>query len=536
MERFRPPPPSLPLRAWIFCVVVALTLFVRGGVALNEGLRFLVGWNPLGPDGQVAMHVLLKRSLMSFGLISLALAIGLSFALAGSMMVSRLGGRVSRFIGWLGSLIAFVPPMAWALGAIYFLIRVRHLTVETLFSFPAPTGDDAGMMQVARTLWSWLVPSLVLAIPVFGTAIFSLTHRLSTLLSNPKLMELKARGLGHSQIVFRHLVPLLRVHLARLARPCAAMLLAYDVPVEELLGFKGWGQFVASKLTEPGANTAALASALWFGGWMLAGCLGWLGLLDKNGLPSNAEESQEGAHASSLGAMFFGLVIVLALIMLPNWTRSYDLWPKFSEAHAAWIFEIKRAIAISLGALLLVLLCGPAMCLMRSWKWILNRGMAATMNVVPLLLTLLLFEHGMTRNWLLITIAAALPGIAAYRDAFRDDEQSTLADAAHVLGRRGFALWWHHLLPGALPGLLSGAVRNVANVLLMLAVLDFFSATETTSSWGARIRLHADNILDDPLPALAPAVVLALWCVSFRLLSRGFRTESPPSANTTFPT
>lgn len=535
MDRFRPPPPSLPLRAWFFCVVLAVVLLMRGGASSDEVLRFLVGLNPLGPDGQSAVHVLLKRALMSFGLISFALAISLSFALAVAMLVSRLGGRFSRFIGWFGSVSSAVPPMALALGAIYFLIRMRHLTVETLLPLSASTGDDSGMMQLARALWSWLVPALVLAIPVFGIALFSLTHRLSALLSHAKLVELKARGLRHSQIVFRHLVPQLRVHLARLARPCAAMLLAYDVPVEELLGFNGWGQFVAGKLWEPDANTAALASALWMGGWMLAGCLGWLGLLDKKGLPPLAEETQESAHGPSRTAMVCGLVMVAGLVALPNWTKSYDMWPIFAEAHAAWFFEIKRAVAVAMGALLLVLLCGPAMCLMRSWKWILNRGMTATINVIPLLLILLLFEHGMTRNWLVITLAAALPGIAAYRDAFRDKEQSTLADAAHVLGRRGFALWWYHLLPGALPGLISGAVRNIANILLMLAVLDFFSASGTASSWGALMRVHADNILDDPLPALMPAVMLALWGVSFRLLSRGFRTESPLPTTTSFP-
>ncbi len=535
MDQFRPPPPSLPMRAWFFCFVLAVVLLLRGGASSDDVLRFFVGLNPLGPDGQSAVHVLLKRALMSFGLITLALTIGLSFALAGAMLVSRLGGRVSRFTGWLSSALASVPPMAWALGAIYFLIRVRHLSVETLLPLPATAGDDSGMMHLARALWSWLVPALVLAIPVFGTAIFSLTHRLSALLDNPKLVELKARGLNHSQIVFRHLVPQLRVHLARMARPCAAMLLAFAVPVEELLGFNGWGLFVAAKLKETGTNSAALASALWMGGWMLAGCLGWLGLLEKKGLPPLAEETPESAHGSSRAAMFSGTGIAAILIASPWWAMSYNLWPIFAEAHAAWVFELLRAVLVSLGALLLVLLCGPAMCLMRSWKWILNRGMAATMNVIPLLLVLLLIEHGAERNWFIITLAAAIPGIAAYRDKFRDVEQSTLADAAHVLGQRGFALWWHHVLPGAIPGLLSGAVRNIANVLLMLAVLDYFSATGTTSSWGALMRVHADNILDDPLPALTPAFTLALWCVSFRLLSRGFRTEYPPPTTTSFP-
>ncbi|MEI6533890.1 MAG: hypothetical protein WCN98_01020, partial [Verrucomicrobiaceae bacterium] len=158
---------------------------------------------------------------------------------------------------------------------------------------------------------------------------------------------------------------------------------------------------------------------------------------------------------------------------------------------------------------------------------------------VPLLLTLILFEHGMSRNWFVITLAAALPGLAAFRDTFRDDEQSTLTDAAHSLGRKSFAVWWHHLLPDALPGLMGWALRNTGTVMLTLAVLDFFWAAgqaEVPAGWGTLMRIHADNVLDDPLPAIMPAIILALWCVSFRLLSRGFRTESPPAATTAFPT
>ncbi|MEI6535329.1 MAG: hypothetical protein WCN98_08325, partial [Verrucomicrobiaceae bacterium] len=384
MDRLRPPPPRLPLRAWIFCVVLAVALLLRSGAPLLDALQLLAGILPLDQEGQTVAHVLLARSLKSFVLVSFALAAGLSFALAAAMLVSRLGGRASRLTGWLGGAFAYVPPMGWALGAIFFLIRVRHLPVETLFPFPPTSGDDSWTVVVARTLWAWLVPVLVLAVPVFGTALYSLTHRLSALLNNPKLFQLNARGLGHSQIVFRHLVPQLRVHLARLARPCAAMLLAYDVPVEELLGFNGWGRYVAGKLSEPGANTAALAGALWMAGWMLAGCLAWLGLLDKKGLPQLAEETRDSSQKRSWRAVVSGSLIAISLVKLPELAVYYSWWPSAAASHAAWADELQRAGMISSGALLLVLLCGPAMCLTRNWRWVLNRGVAASFGVVPL--------------------------------------------------------------------------------------------------------------------------------------------------------
>ena len=126
--------------------------------------------------------------------------------------------------------------------------------------------------------------------------------------------------------------------------------------------------------------------------------------------------------------------------------------------------------------------------------------------------------------WLFaIALVAAVPGIAAYRDTFRDNDQSTLTETALSLGRTSFGVWWHHLLPDALPGLLNWTLRNTGTVMLIFALLDFYrvnSQMDIVPGWGALMRIHADHVLDDPLPALIPAVMLALWSLSFRLLSQ----------------
>ena len=299
MTRLRPPPSKLPPRVLALCLVIALAILWHDGGTIGESWSLALTLLPLEPGGAGALRVLLGRMVASFFLVSFALVAGLSFALALALLVSRLGGRAARFAGWLGRLLTCVPPMAWALGAMVWLIHVRGLPVETLFPYQPPPESDTDSLRLGRVLWSWIVPVLVLAIPVLGTALFSLTHKLSSLLRDPAVDRLKARGLRRTQILYRHLVPLLRVHLARLARPAAALLLAFDIPVEELLGFDGWGRFAAGQLSSPASSGRALAAVFWTGGLILAGILGWLSLLDRQGLPQEAEQDSDPAQHRS---------------------------------------------------------------------------------------------------------------------------------------------------------------------------------------------------------------------------------------------
>ncbi len=54
------------------------------------------------------------------------------------------------------------------------------------------------------------------------------------------------------------------------------------------------------------------------------------------------------------------------------------------------------------------------------------------------------------------------------------------------------------------------------------------------SSWGATMRAHHDDLLEHPALALGPALWIALWSLSFRLLSRAFRTDAPVRRPPTF--
>jgi ABC-type dipeptide/oligopeptide/nickel transport system permease component len=531
MTRLRHPPSKLPPRVLTLCLAVTLALLWREGATLGESWSLVVGLLPLEPGGASALRLLLGRMVATFFLLSFALLAGLSSALALAMIVSRLGGRVARFTGWAARLLTGVPPMAWTLGAVVWLIRVRGLPVETLFPYqPAPESDSIAL-RLGRDLWAWIVPVLVLAIPVLGTAVFSLTHKLSSLLRDPVVGRLRGRGLRQTQILYRHLVPLMRVHQARLARPAAALLLAYDIPVEELLGFPGWGSFAAGQLLSPAASGRALAAVFWSGSLILTAVLAWLSLLDRQGLPQDAEQdSDPGQHRSARSAAC-GAGLMLFLLLPARWFVPEAMRGSFEIAQAAWTAEIARAVAVALAALATVVAASFLMSLLRSRLF--GRGWAAALALTPLLVTLLFREKEYGRSWGAIALAVAIPGIVAFREAFRDADGSDFIEASRAMGQNRPGIWWHHVLPGALPSLPGLALRNAGAALMMFCVLDFYAGA-TTGTWGGQMRAQAERALDDPVPALVPALLLALWSLSFRLLSRASGNGQPPPRTTPF--
>ncbi len=525
MTRLRPPPTKLPPRVLTLCVVIALALLWRGGGAAGDAWSLIPLLLPLEPDGVSALRLLLGRMIASFFLISFALVAGLSFALALAMLLSRAGRRAARAAGWLARVLTGVPPMAWALGALVWLIQMRGLPVETLFPYqPSPEADSIAL-RLGRTVWSWIVPSLVLAFPVLGAAVFSLTHRLIALLQDPVVDRLRSRGLPQVQILYRHLTPILRVHQARLARPAAALLLAFAIPVEEILGFDGWGSFAARTLLSPAASGRELAAVFWSGGLVLAGILGWLSLLDRQGLPEEVEEETDPRQQRSTRAAACGAGLMLLLMIPLRWLAPESIRGSFENAHLVWPSEILRALGVSLAALALVVGSSFLMSLLRSR--IFGRGWAAALALTPLLAALLFWEKEFGRSGWLVAVAAAIPGIAAFRDAFRDADDSDFIEASRALGQNQPGIWLHHVLPGALPALSGLALRNAGAVMMMFSVLDFYSSP-APATWGGQMRQHAERVLDDPLPALAPAVLLALWSLSFRLLSRASGCGAPP--------
>ena len=523
----------LAWRVLLICFVLATAILLRGGGSWSDVPGLVFATYSLDGSESSALWILLERICKSLVLIACALAVALSCALALAVMLSSLGGRVTRFAGWVGRAITCVPPMAWALGAMVLIIKNLDLPVETLFPCHPLAVQDSFALQAGRALWAWLVPMTVLAVPALGAALFVMTHRLDSLLQEPELGRLKSRGLNRAQMIYRHFVPQLRVHLARLARPLAATLLAYDIAVEHLLGFDGWGRFVAAQVTSGQFSPRPLAVAMWTGGWILALQLALIALLDKRGLPLEAEEETDSAQLRSWRSTVSGAAIAVMLMTAPVFAGRLAIWSPVAGAHHAWVAEVMRAMTAAAGAFALLLIAGFFMSLSR--RHLLSRGWAAALSNAPVLLALLTWPQAEGAKMTAVMITLALPGLAALRETFHEVNESDFIEASISLGRSRTGVWWTHVLRGTMPGLLNWTLRSVATALLVFCTLDFFSPDKPDApGWGHLMRDAAGGILDDATSALAPALLLALWSLSFRLLSRAFRIEAPQPRTSPF--
>lgn len=525
MDRPFPPPLRPALRVLVLCLVMALAFLWSAGGTPGESLSLVAAMLPLDSGGPGALRELLGRILSSFLLISLALVMGLSVAFALAMFVVRRAGRIVGRAGWLEGVLTAIPPMAWALGAMVFFIRVCELPVETLFPYPPPPALDNLSLRIGRRSWAWLVPALTLAAPVLAMVFFSLTHRLRSMLDGPELNRLRARGLRPSQILHRHLSSRLRVELAALARPAAAMLLAFDIPVEELLGFDGWGRLVAAQLLAPDTSERALAVLLWTGGVILAGVLGWIGLLDRRGPLAGSSVDFPLAQDRSVAAAVFGGLLALVLVLGPIWLARGGEWRALAESHRLWAFELGRAFVVAGAALALMVALDFLMSLGR-WR-IPGRRWVHAFSLAPLLVAILLWERANGRQWWVVAVGTAFARLGWFRQAlFGGPVGDGCLEAARALGQGKAGVWRRHLLPGLMPMLPRLMFRFSAAALMMWAVLDFYSP-DTRTTWGRLLRLGADRVLDEPAAVLAPAAWIALWSLSFRLLGRAFPSEVP---------
>jgi ABC-type dipeptide/oligopeptide/nickel transport system permease component len=521
----REAPSHFSLRAVAVCSLLAVLLLLLGGGTLGDAARLLAGVLAIGPDQEGLVRLLLGRTVTTFTLVTLALIMGLSIALASVVLVAHFGGVASRIAGWLGRAISCVPPMAWALGLVLLLIQGLELPIETLFPYVPREEIDSWSLQLGRKLWAWLVPAMALALPVAGAALYTLTHRLSALLKSPLIEPLRARGLSRRRIVYHHLLPEMQSEAVGVARPVAALTLALAIPVEEVFRFDGWGRYMATAVREH--QPASMAAAIYLAGFMLAGWYALLGI--RGSLPVKKSSYLIPPEQTRCQiCAFLGFLLALLLVTLPTWVK---LNPAWHLAYAAAAPELGRALFVSFVAAFLIYLSGPLMMLRHGWRESGNSGIATTLAAAPLLvcwLALASIFQKPSATLLGLIMAATLPGAAAFRRSLLSHCESGHLIAAHTMGEKPLQVWWRHLSLVTLLEVLGQMFRNVATVLLWYSLFTYLSLPETGTeplAWGAQMSLKAASVLDDPQGVLAPAMMLALWSLSFRLVSRAFSPE-----------
>lgn len=476
------------------------------------------------------------EGLHSFGLIALALIIGLSFALALAIVLQSFGQVIAKTTGWLGRLIADVAPMAWGFATMLLLARGLELPIPGLLpdSVANQTQDWEGWL--GRKIWQWLVPAITLAIPVFGSALYSLTHQLDEWQRDPALGKLKARGLSRSVIFYRYLMPRVWQHLVCLARPGWGWLMVAAIPVEKLLGFSGWGR----RLAEAFLNREPLptATVLVLGGMLLALGSFLIQSLEQRSPFSREASLQDASRLQNKGVFILGLLLMVSLMMLPQWLP-FRQWRLFQGAYEAWWPEVSLALFSSMVMVAAVFPYSFAMSLSRK-----NPGRKKTRLVS---LTRLLVRFAVMGGFFyflkawgfagLVIGGVVLHGLVRAHEVLREMYASDRVLSARSLGRATYGIWRHHILPNLMPSLLHWAFWNTAHVLWIVTLIRFcVPAAASPESWGQQMQRAADAVLEYPMPAFAPAILLALWCLSFRMISRAFPVRSPSLPTSPFAT
>ncbi|CAN5885628.1 hypothetical protein BH11VER1_BH11VER1_06080 [soil metagenome] len=512
-----------PIRAVLLgLIAAALWLYLEGYTW--EG--FLAEAKPLMSDTH-EWRVYALEVLNSFRLLILAMIIGLSFALALAIMVQSFGAWIVKMSGWFGRLLADFSPVAWGLAMTLLLARGLELPIPGLLPDTGVSQMQSWDVLVGRLVWKWLVPAITLAIPVFGLTFYSLTHQLSEWLRDPDLGKLRARGLSGNVIFYRYLMPRVWQHLVCLALPAWGFLMAAAVPVEQMLGFEGWGRRLGDAFSKHEEFTIAMSFAL--GGVLLALGSFLIRCLEQQPADAAEEAPQDVSRFQSKGAFISGLVLMGALLTLPKWLP-LPQWRMVQHAYEAWWPEVSLALFSSMVAVMIIFCYSFAMSLSRK-----EPGRRKTRLTSLIRFTLRIAAIGGSLFFLkawglagLVIGGAILYGVAKAHRTLKEMYASDRVLSARSVGRATYGIWHHHILRNFMPSLMHWVFWNTANVLLIVTLIRFcVPAATTTTSWGQQMQLAADGILESPVPVFAPAILLALWCLSFRLISRAFPVRTP---------
>lgn len=251
LQPFSLPPRWLPLR------------LLLGGAAA-AGVVLLCKHGDFSKTAPIAG--LWGRCGSSLIVLVLGLSLALCIALIVGLSARQMGPRVERFIALLGRALACVPVVALTWGFIGGWIGRLGWPVESLMPAQFPDDQESHQVLLARALWEFLAPALVLALPLCGELIHSIIEDGRAVLDLD--FSLRARGVPKGSRLWRHhlsqLRPLLRVRLQSLCLIAPV----YLIVIEDALHFMGWGDWMAQSLRAGDAAGIALGFAS--GGAMLA--------------------------------------------------------------------------------------------------------------------------------------------------------------------------------------------------------------------------------------------------------------------------
>lgn len=264
-QDFSQPPRWLPLRVLLSSAVAAgavLALAVQGPWAERLPL-------------EMSAPGLWSRCGASLLILAVALLLALCLGLAMGLTARRMGRRVEGLAAFGGRAVACLPVAVIAWGFVGLWTGSYGLPLETLMPAELPLLHNAWQTTLARTLWEFLAPTLLLALPLTGEVLHAvITDGQAT---TDLDLVLRARGVPHGSRLWRHhlsqMLPLLRGRMQALCLVAPALLII----MEDVLRFMGWGGFMAQAIRSADARGIALGFIT--GGVMMALLCGGFHLL-----------------------------------------------------------------------------------------------------------------------------------------------------------------------------------------------------------------------------------------------------------------
>lgn len=252
-QPFSPPPRWLPLRLLLGGLIAGMSLWFTRQQEQPSALPARL--NELG-----------VRCGRSFIILVTALLLAMCLGLAVGMLARKSGPLMEKITALLGRVLACLPVAALAWGFVGIWTGENGQPVETLLPALLPEVETPWQTALARALWEFLAPALLLAVPLTGEIIHCvLTDARATVDLD---FSLRARGVPASARLWRHhlaqLLPLLSVRMQSLCLAAPVWLIV----IEDVLRFMGWGGWMAHALRA--GDVDGIAAGFFSGGMMMA--------------------------------------------------------------------------------------------------------------------------------------------------------------------------------------------------------------------------------------------------------------------------
>lgn len=514
---------SVALRIWCTMAVLALLLLWSGGGSFLDGFRLLIGILSVGEDGEGSLRFLFWRIARSFMVMALALVGGVSAAFTLSLFVSFCSDFANRITRVLGRFLSYIPLMGVCLLVIYACIEQWDLPIESMLPFEVKSLSETWMNKWGRDVWAWMLPVLLLSIPVFGKGLEVFGTHLLGITQQPLMLGLKARGVTRWDRVFLHLFAMSMEKVRGLLVLLAPFVLMGTVIVEEALRYKGWGAFGATAFRE--GNAVRLAAFVYAGGFILAI---WLSLMEwlERRYPLPAPSSHENEFRVNSNVIWAGMGSLMGLagvLLLCFWER---LFPEsnglFSQVYAILGVEVYQAF---LGAVCSTLwaLGLAVVFFVTSKKWYdLLAEIFRIGRFFPFMLTgiclLWVFEFHSVLGTLMLSLLLVSPAGHALWKEVNDYKLSTRYSVSFGFGVKPQHLFLRVVLPAILPSLIRVFFYAFSTWLMWQCFISYLGGGSLLHgssghlALGSLIYQQSDLVFDQYLNLLPPSLMIATLC------------------------